>query len=227
MRNFELKVKKQWNEVYVNDNFTKKPQRNLPQIANFFKLNNISRILDLGCGSGRNIVYLAKEGFEMYGLDISSEGVHKTKLWLKKEGVNASLKVRSMYGKLPYQKNYFDAIMCIRTLNHGTIQDIRKAISEIKRILKPNGFIYLTVVKGITKSLQKDYTFIDSRTYVPLGGREKGVIHYLFNKNILEKEFKDFKIIKLSTNKSLKNKDEYYVLFGKLNHKPNLNSRTN
>ena len=43
--------------------------------------------------------------------------------------------------------------------------------------------------KKMTKS-----KWIDNRTYIPLEGKEKGVTHYLFNKNILRKEFRNFKI---------------------------------
>jgi hypothetical protein len=38
---------------------------------------------------------------------------------------------------------------------------------------------------------------IDRRTYVPIEGGEMGLIHYLFNKELIRKEFKDFQIPKI------------------------------
>ena len=58
---------KQWNE-----NFKKYGKifttihKDLPQIVEVFKRKKVKKILDLGSGSGRHLVYLAKHGFEMF-----------------------------------------------------------------------------------------------------------------------------------------------------------------
>jgi 2-polyprenyl-3-methyl-5-hydroxy-6-metoxy-1,4-benzoquinol methylase len=46
----------------------------------------------LGCGSGRHVVYLAKNGFEVYGIDIAKSGIKIAKEWLKDEKLKANLK---------------------------------------------------------------------------------------------------------------------------------------
>lgn len=43
------------------------------------------------------------------------------------------------------------------------------------------------------------YEMLDRRTYIPLDGGEKGLIHYLFNKEIIRKEFRDFKNLSVWT----------------------------
>jgi len=45
------------------------------------------RLIDLGCGEGRNAVYFAKHGFDVVGLDISSVGLEKTRRFAAEEGV--------------------------------------------------------------------------------------------------------------------------------------------
>ncbi len=41
------------------------------------------RILDLGCDAGRHLIYMAKQGFEAHGIDISETGLNLTKKGLK------------------------------------------------------------------------------------------------------------------------------------------------
>ncbi|MEM5830751.1 MAG: class I SAM-dependent methyltransferase [Candidatus Aenigmatarchaeota archaeon] len=111
--------------------------------------------LDLGCGSGRHLVYLARKGFKVYGIDIARHGLKIAREWLKKEGLKAKLKVGDIYKKLPYKNNFFDVIICVRTLNHGKIEWIRRTIKEMYRILKSDGYIFVTVHKHKAK---KRYT---------------------------------------------------------------------
>ena len=46
------------------------------------------KLIDLGCGEGRNAVYFAKHGFEVVGLDVSEVGLKKAKKYAEKEGVH-------------------------------------------------------------------------------------------------------------------------------------------
>jgi len=191
---------KQWDKIFKwrGKVFTK-PQEDLPRIVKLFKKKGVKKVLDLGCGSGRHTVYLAKHGFKVYGIDIASQGIKITKSWLNKEKLRADLKFGNVYKKLPYQNNFFDALISTQTMHHGRINNIRKLVKEIERILKPKGLIFVTVskrkpVKEIPKEKMWKIKFIAPRTYLPLSHDEKGLIHYWFNKKLLRKEFKNFKI---------------------------------
>lgn len=208
---------KQWDKVFKEKGrvFTK-PQEDMPKIAKLFKKHGIKRVLDLGCGSGRHLVYLAKQGFEVYGIDISTHGIKIARDWLKKERSMARFKVGNIYKKLPYKDNFFDAIISVRTLNHSTIGNIRKLIKEMERILKPKGLIFITVHKKIPKKeIPKEKLYgikvIAPRTYIILGGPEKNSPHYWFNKKILKKEFKNFKICDIWIGSK-----NYYSVLGEL-----------
>ncbi|MFQ6618550.1 MAG: class I SAM-dependent methyltransferase, partial [Fidelibacterota bacterium] len=83
-------------------------------------------------------------------------------------------------------------IISIAALHHGKIGDIRKLIKEMKRVLKPHGLIFVTLHKKLPKKKipkEKLYgiKYIAPRTYVILGGPEKGGIHYNFNQSALLK----------------------------------------
>lgn len=166
----------------------------------------VKKILDLGCGSGRHTVYLAKNGFDVYGIDVALSGIKMTREWLKKENLKANLKTGNIYKKLPYKNNFFDAVISTQTIHHQRIENIRKAIKEVERVLSPGGLIFISVRKRkIGKAWKKGaiiekyglqrsrYKVIGPRTYVPIERGEKGLTHYLFNKELIRKEFKDFK----------------------------------
>ena len=192
------------------------PDREVIELAKVWKRGEIKKILDLGCGSGRHVVFLSKKGFNVYGIDIAKAGIKIAKEWLNKEKLKAKLKVGDIYEKLPYDSNFFDAIICIRTLNHGKITWIRRCIKEMYRVLKEGGYVFITVRKYQgKKKIPKDKLYgikwIAPRTYIILGGDEKGIPHFRFNKKILKREIeKYFKIEKLWINEN-----NYYCLLGK------------
>jgi ubiquinone/menaquinone biosynthesis C-methylase UbiE len=216
----------QWNKIFKKKGkvFTG-VQEDIPKILALFKKHNVKRILDLGCGSGRHVIYFAKKGFDVYGIDVAKEGIKITKSWLKKERLQANLKIGSIYKKLPYQNNLFDAVISTSVIHHARIKNIRKAIREIERVLKPNGLIFITVRKRKFRKFYPKLTIIEKygkqktrfkvigpRTYVPMEGGEKGLIHYLFNKKLLKKEFKNFKIYDIWVDSNRR----HYCLLGEL-----------
>jgi ubiquinone/menaquinone biosynthesis C-methylase UbiE len=209
---------KQWNRIFNEQGKVfLKPQEDIPRIVKLFKKKGVKKILDLGCGSGRHAVYLAKHGFEVYGIDIALKGIKITKDWLKKEKSKANLKVGNVYKKLPYPNNFFDALISTQTLHHNKINNIRKLIKEIERVLRANGLIFITVSrKGSKKEIPKErmwkMKFIAPRTFVPLSHDEKGLIHYWFNKKLLRKEFKNFKIYDIW----VESKKRHYCLLAEL-----------
>lgn len=116
---------KQWNKIFKKKGkvFTK-VQEDIPKIVALFKKQNVKRILDLGCGSGRHTIYFTKRGFDVFGIDIAKEGINITKSWLEKENSQANLKVGSVYNRLPYPNDFFDAIISTSVIHHEKIQNI-------------------------------------------------------------------------------------------------------
>jgi len=209
---------KQWDKIFKKEGKVfLKPQEDIPKIVKLFKKHNVKKVLDLGCGSGRHTVYLAKKNFDVYGFDIAKKGIKITTSWLKKEYLKAHLKVGDIYKKLPYKDNFFDAIISTQTLHHGSIGKIRKLIKEMERIIKSKGLIFVTVSKkGSKRKIPKEklwkIKFIAPRTFIPLSHDEKGLVHYWFNKKLLRKEFKNFKIYDIWVER----RGRHYCLFGEL-----------
>ncbi len=211
----KMSTKKQWDKIHkgklslFQEEASRQMDEEMDRIVKIFQERGVRRVLDLACGVGRHTLYLAKAGFEVYGIDISSEGIKIARHQLREKNLKAHLKVGSIYEALPYPDDFFDAIVCIRSINHGKIEDIRKTIIEIKRVLKPEGLIFITTRKKVPKKQRHPFKEIAPYTYIPLEGNEKGIVHYLFTKEALRREFRGFRV-----NIWIDSKGNYYCLFG-------------
>ena len=200
---------KRWDEIYRTEKgAVVDVDKNIYPLADLLRERRAKRVLDLGCGSGRHTVYLAENGFEVYGIDISEEGINSCQNHLAEKNLHAELTIGSIFEELPYKQSFFDAVVCIRVINHAVIEDIRKAIAEVERVLKPRGLILVTVRKSVAD--KPHHRIIAPQTYIPVAGDEKGIIHYSFTKEILEKEFRNLKIIDLWTDEQ----SGYFCLLG-------------
>ena len=207
---------KNWEEVFKKrGKFFHEPHEKIVDLVKLFRKDGVKKILDLGCGSGRHIVALSKKGFDIHGMDYSKTGLKETREWLKREGLKAKLKEADCYKKFPYKDDFFDAVISTQVIHHGLIGDIQLCISEIERVLKPGGYIFITVPKTKKNKYRSKVKMIAPRTFVALNGHEKeGAPHYLFNKELLRKYFSNFEILELSIDKN-----KHYYILGKLKNK--------
>ncbi|MEE9557311.1 MAG: hypothetical protein V3V76_08625, partial [Candidatus Adiutricales bacterium] len=64
-----------WDEVFKKQGkFFTSTHEDLPGVVRTFEREKVRRVLDLGSGSGRHVVFLAQKGFSVYGFDKSGEG---------------------------------------------------------------------------------------------------------------------------------------------------------
>ena len=66
------------------------------QLSKLFKKHKVETILDFSCGTGRNSVYLARKGFDLYAFDFTPQAVNYTKAVLKKEHLSANVRTWDM-----------------------------------------------------------------------------------------------------------------------------------
>lgn len=169
-----------------------KPHEDMPELAALLRERGAKTVLDLGSGSGRHLVFFARRGFAVYGLDNSPAGTTIARKWLKKERLSAFLCTQEMTEKLPYEDSFFDAVISVQVIHHACIAMIRKIVSEIGRITKKDGCIFLTVPS--LRNQGKSYRRVEPRTFIPLDGPEKGLPHHYFTLGELRRVCKDFRI---------------------------------
>lgn len=93
------------------------------------------KLLDAGCGSSPNLGYM--HGVEKVGMDVRKEALDYMRSHCEASFVEGSVL------NIPYPKESFDTIACIEVLEHLYPDEVSKALSEIVRVLQPNGYAIL------------------------------------------------------------------------------------
>ena len=98
-----------------------------------YKLNNKSKIIDLGCGKGFLLYEIKKiiPSIEITGLDISKYAIKNSKKEIKN-----FLKVFDIRRKLNYKKNHFDLAISLGTFHCFNLKDLEFSLKQMGKIAK-------------------------------------------------------------------------------------------
>lgn len=97
----------------------------------------IGKVLDVGVGTGKILEELKQLNWQVFGVDIDQQA----QLHSRKRRID--LKIADVSQSLPFKDNYFDAVLALDVLEH--IKNDNLALIEIKRVVKPNGIILISV----------------------------------------------------------------------------------
>jgi len=109
------------------------------------KQRRAREILDVGCGAGRNTVFLAREGFKVVGLDISRTAVKLASKRADDENVMNCMFVAGSFLDLPFSDAHFDAAFSSYGIENVPLSGIKKALSEMKRAVRDLGLVLVTL----------------------------------------------------------------------------------
>jgi ubiquinone/menaquinone biosynthesis C-methylase UbiE len=160
------------------------------------------RALEVGCGPGANLWYLAREGFAIAGIDGSANAIGLARKRLRAEALDtalaqADLKVGN-FAKLPWPDAEFDVVVDIEAIYANPMPVIRSAIAEVKRVLKPSGWFFAKMfgpkTTGAASGKKLEVRTTVTPTKGPLAGT--GVTH-VFTVSEIRKEFAGFSQISL------------------------------
>jgi ubiquinone/menaquinone biosynthesis C-methylase UbiE len=134
------KVKDNYNAIA--EEFSNTRQILWPEAMQLFDYIQVGdKVLDLGCGNGRCLDIIKEKGGQYLGTDISDRLIAIA----KKRYPNDNFQVADALN-LPFQDNYFDIIYSIAVLHHIPSAEMREQfMQEARRVLKPGGFLILTV----------------------------------------------------------------------------------
>ena len=195
----------EWDQIFSEQGrvFTD-PHPDIDRVVNL--LDKGARILDLGCGTGRHVVYLARLGFDVSGFDVSPRALSMAEEWLHEEQLSAALCEHSMELPFPYADDFFDAVISTQVIHHNLVKDIMKTINEIERVLKPSGILFVTfpVLKSGPIEEERDWklTKIEEGTYIPQKGLEAGLPHHYFTPEEILEVFRAFDISEIYLDKT-------------------------
>ena len=106
------------------------------------------KILDVGCGNGKDCKYISQKGFEVNGIDLSV-GM----LAIAKEKVpNGKFEVMDI-ADITYPENSYDGIISNCSLFHIPSEELPKTLESFARVLKPNGKLLLILQEGLGETM--------------------------------------------------------------------------
>jgi SAM-dependent methyltransferase len=109
------------------------------------------RVLDLGCGIGRNLVFGIQMGLEMYGIELSEKAVLKAKEFVSTTQDTGGVK-RVHQGDarhLPWERGFFDHALSDSVLDSMPFVVAQEAVREVARTLKPGSLFYLNLIAKV------------------------------------------------------------------------------
>jgi cyclopropane fatty-acyl-phospholipid synthase-like methyltransferase len=110
-----------------------------PELIEFIKTHPAGKAIDLGCGTGTNVITLARAGWQVTGVDFAPRAIRMAKKKFKQQKINAEVKVGDVT-KLENVTGSFDLALdigCFHSLSHKSKLDY---LDQLDRILSPNGF---------------------------------------------------------------------------------------
>lgn len=196
-----------WNEVFQKKQWGKYPSESVVRFVakKFFKFHNRQsiNILEVGCGGGANLWFMAKEGFNVFGIDGSEAGIQQSQKLMDSFDVKVDLSVGDIT-KLNFLDSYFDCVIDAECLTHNSIPNTKIILQEIYRVLKPEGILYsrtfsekTTISKNSTEIKKNEYSEIKEGPiagvgYVRLLSEENAKEIYSINFNIKEFELLEY-----------------------------------
>ena len=193
--------KKQWTNLFSKINKISYPAEGVirifkgsfPNLKLKFKKKN--KILDLGFGDGRHLIFLKNLGLNVFGTEISLEIVNKAK---KKFQIPKKNLIVGTSDNLNFKSNFFDFLLSWNScyyMNPKHPFSFEKHVIEMSRVLKSDGTLIISIPKKTSfifknsKIIKKGYRLIKDDYFKV---REGQVMRCFSNKLEIEKNFKAY-----------------------------------
>jgi SAM-dependent methyltransferase len=143
-----------WETIFSEYGWGRYPNEELVRFMarNFGRSGDHSgiRVLEIGCGNGANLWYLAREGYDTFGIDGAPTAIRLAGERLNEEALAADLRVGDVV-TVPalYPPAFFDAVIDVSCLQCNDLPAARQIIAACTAVLKPDGRMFsLLVARG-------------------------------------------------------------------------------
>lgn len=133
------------------------------------------RVLDAGCGGGRNLVYLLREGYQVYGVDVSAEAighVRSVAANLAPELEPGNFRVETIE-EMSFPDRFADVVISNAVLHFARDDaQFETMVRELWRVLKPGGLLFCRLASTIGMEFAGASQRIAGRRFLMPGGME-------------------------------------------------------
>lgn len=174
----------------------------LPGVVEFtqrvLERGGLHSALDIGCGAGRHVVHMAKQGLHATGMDNAPTALSLTSQWLEHEKLAAALTLADMRVPFPFADASFDVVLSTQVIHHALLATVLGTAREIERIVRPQGVIMLSVpARRDSIRAFDELILLEANTYAPTDGEEKGLPHHFFSPEEFRDIFPNFDVLDL------------------------------
>ena len=137
-----------WDKIYTHDSafFGEDPSDFAQKCYSYFKKCGVKRILELGCGQGRDTIFFASNGLDVHAIDASEVALDNINQKIREKNISLDLRHFKARQTLPYDDTYFDAVYSHMFYNmRFTDEELGFLFKESNRVLKNNGLLYFSV----------------------------------------------------------------------------------
>lgn len=178
-----------FDEFYSCENtyFSREHSGGMEECLNKYAVQECKAV-DIGAGEGRNAVWLAQKGFYVYAIEPSAVGVKK----IEQKAVMAGIKLHVLntdFLSATDGMSDIGFVLTMTSLEHMEYDYLIRTVKEVKRILKPGGYIYAMVFTEDDPGYRKE---MEDTSECAL------FIKHYFKKGELRDLFSDFEILEYS-----------------------------
>ncbi len=144
------------------------------------------KILEAGCGGGRNMHWFIQNGFEIFGIDSSEAAILNLKN--KFPQMKENFQIASVE-QLPFEDNFFDHVISSAVLHFATsVAHFNNMMAEMIRVLKPNGTLFIRMTSDI--GIEDKVELLSNGNYkIP-----DGSMRFLLTKSLLAACLQEFNL---------------------------------
>lgn len=186
-----------WNWNNVQDTAWSVPAEDVYYFLHRWQDQGFRSVLDLGCGIGRHALLFADRGFQVTAADVSDTGLGRMKAAARERGLFIAALTANVT-HLPFEARSFDAILAYHSIYHVDSKGMERAIGETRRVLRPGGEVYLTVISKTSPSFTDPACpAVDAN--VRLKKEQDGTVlpHFFANEGDIQSLLADFTILRM------------------------------
>ena len=130
------------------------------------------RVVDAGCGGGRNIQYLLREGYEAFGVDTSAEAVAAVRKMASELAPGLPAENFQVAGveAMPFEDEFADLVVCHSVLHFAEDEaQLEAMVRGLWRVLRPGGMLFCRLASTIGA--------VEGMAFVAVGGRRFRMSH--------------------------------------------------
>lgn len=189
-----------WDRAWggVKTPYTQMPE--LPYINSIpenLRKANAHKVLDLGCGSGWLTIFLAREGFDVLGVDLAAHACDLGRQWAEQENLaNAKFEAADIV-HLDYPEGTFDAVVANSIFEHLTYELADTTLAKLQKLLKKDGLLFGCFDK--VGGGPGEYYELDDGTHVYTDKGRRGMLLRYFSDDELRGLLKDWTVDSMET----------------------------